>query len=1352
MGSTDQIGIVTAVAECAAFLLLRRSQENQEDSFVQEVGDLWCRALEYFLASSSSSTNRGNDENLCRVVGTSLDRIDRACQEREDSSVYQVKAWFWNERMPSALEQPGENLRRLLAVLMEKPEKHADSQLQKLIKTRVLETLSSVKAPPDQGVHKVLVAGFEYVGASRLFDENVAGALEQFLLNQLLGWAVIHTSQRTRGHGLAVKRDFALLRLCYGAISPPAKQTSLLQTFVHEIVKADCKLSALVAGLEELCRKNDPNIETIRSEVLDNLCIRSVQEAMNRTENHVDATDVNCYLRACIGLNPALTGGLVERTTVSAIVGVVLERCSFTQKSSEASALLLGTLLEAAAKELLGDDEHNVHHALLSAWRFGEAAWDTHAMSLLKAKPEHFPKLCREARSELSQLYSALSAQHSMNETSAPDIQSWSAGASRLFLAARDKDVVGDGNRISISQLVLEGLDYWASDEQTNSDVLLCVLHYLLEGLASASDTIGLDELTGDGDSFLHLLLGISSGPTPFAGSRHHDTRISHILNLLKQRSTLANGTIESWCAALTKMLPSEMRSGSQLHKLKACVSLLSELVGERMMPLVLNGVNDTRTKLDQSEVREGVTYWYARQPQDPLVRVQVVKIHTDDYPHLYFTVKPLEGESSEERQTEATRLRTWGDMSLDDAVAALPSDEREYRDTFGSSVLETLVKPWLVAPVQDAPAAVQLVASECLNLVIFQCGLVGRSGIGSMKYDVLQILQKLQQDVVSNLDVDTAASEVSLRNLTSALGIGWSTPPSRHTLLATKFEPSITDALVQLDYEPRDSSLDIALLEWFVVCPLHCVGDANREKAFSLFHRVALSALLRVKGRPADSTKVALLVMKICCQVVGWDSLPESAKERDVYSEVLSILASSFPAATATLPLQTASPKPVFWHETTVAFLTTMQRGRKSLVAHAAKRNADSLVEAFFVKTKRWFAFRLLLSACQEWNGVEIELEDFGDDDDDDKVSELLHPETQQRLKVWQEGLIEEEASELRDDVCIVGQCLPEKIMTETETWIEDTEFVERVKDETILTGRMLTWMCLLEIMDSACSSDSGRIRGGFSAYLRNSGAANLILNLVLLHLPLDDKTTGSLLSRKKDSSSLLLSSWKDLVVADETCLVPSELAPVVLQRTAQVLPTLTKLWWEETCPKSLTGAVSRFVEDRVAPESLRLELARLQQQQEGLGELLVTGSVLTRQVSATYEQDDCQLSVVIQVPANFPLRNVRVDGRKTLGIPEKRWKRWALLIRRMLNNQDGTLLDALKLWKENVDKEFEGVEPCPVCYSVLSVKTHELPTLQCRTCKNRFHASCLYKWFNTSGKSQCVLCQQPWSGTHVC
>lgn len=172
--------------------------------------------------------------------------------------------------------------------------------------------------------------------------------------------------------------------------------------------------------------------------------------------------------------------------------------------------------------------------------------------------------------------------------------------------------------------------------------------------------------------------------------------------------------------------------------------------------------------------------------------------------------------------------------------------------------------------------------------------------------------------------------------------------------------------------------------------------------------------------------------------------------------------------------------------------------------------------------------------------------------------------------------------------------------------------------------------------------------------------------------------------------------------------------------------------------------------MESVVAPATLQRELVRIKEA-TSFGEMTVSGSCVSRELIATYEQDECQLSVVIRMPSTFPLRNVEVDCQKTMGIPENRWRRWALQIMLMLNNQDGSVLDALLLWKKNVDKEFEGVEPCPVCYSVLCIKTHQMPNLECKTCHNRFHTACLYKWFQSSGKSQCVMCQQPWSGTKV-
>lgn len=61
----------------------------------------------------------------------------------------------------------------------------------------------------------------------------------------------------------------------------------------------------------------------------------------------------------------------------------------------------------------------------------------------------------------------------------------------------------------------------------------------------------------------------------------------------------------------------------------------------------------------------------------------------------------------------------------------------------------------------------------------------------------------------------------------------------------------------------------------------------------------------------------------------------------------------------------------------------------------------------------------------------------------------------------------------------------------------------------------------------------------------------------------------------------------------------------------------------------------------------------------------------------------------------------------------------------------QNGSILDGLALWKRNVDKRFEGVEECMICFYVLHGATCHLPKLTCRTCRKRFHSACLVSPF---------------------
>ena len=205
------------------------------------------------------------------------------------------------------------------------------------------------------------------------------------------------------------------------------------------------------------------------------------------------------------------------------------------------------------------------------------------------------------------------------------------------------------------------------------------------------------------------------------------------------------------------------------------------------------------------------------------------------------------------------------------------------------------------------------------------------------------------------------------------------------------------------------------------------------------------------------------------------------------------------------------------------------------------------------------------------------------------------------------------------------------------------------------------------------------------------------------------------------------------------------------VLARIVLVFPGLVRHWWSNDCPRAAQPAMQNFIEKEMAPTIAQREITALRNNGTGGASaddgLTVTGSALTREITAVYAKEECNLEIVIRLPKAYPLRNVEVDCRKRLGVSESRWRRWVLQIVTLLSNQDACVQQAVDLWKKNVDREFEGLEPCPICYSILHPKNLALPSLECGTCKNKFHPECLYKWFNTSHKSKCPMCQQPFN-----
>lgn len=196
--------------------------------------------------------------------------------------------------------------------------------------------------------------------------------------------------------------------------------------------------------------------------------------------------------------------------------------------------------------------------------------------------------------------------------------------------------------------------------------------------------------------------------------------------------------------------------------------------------------------------------------------------------------------------------------------------------------------------------------------------------------------------------------------------------------------------------------------------------------------------------------------------------------------------------------------------------------------------------------------------------------------------------------------------------------------------------------------------------------------------------------------------------------------------------------------------LPVSARLWFSELRDKGAAAALERFTAAVVSPGLLAAEYAAVQELAAQVGrfdKFSVRSIPGSREVVAALEVEEGHLlELVVKLPAALPLRPPEATCRRSVGVQEARLRKWLLSITAFLRAQNGAVAGAIRLWKRNVDNEFEGQEDCLICFSIIQPSTGQLPRLACRTCRKRFHGTCLYKWFSSSGKSNCPHCQSPW------
>nr|CAD7447402.1 unnamed protein product [Timema bartmani] len=283
------------------------------------------------------------------------------------------------------------------------------------------------------------------------------------------------------------------------------------------------------------------------------------------------------------------------------------------------------------------------------------------------------------------------------------------------------------------------------------------------------------------------------------------------------------------------------------------------------------------------------------------------------------------------------------------------------------------------------------------------------------------------------------------------------------------------------------------------------------------------------------------------------------------------------------------------------------------------------------------------------------------------------------------------------------------------------------------------LAYLLLWDIVLDMCGWAGAQLRYHYAAGLSNKGLMQTLLQTVFCLMP---EEILRLLDVKGSKISEVLMSGLNLKYGvssrSETL---QDLACWMYFCSLRRLPAMVRQWWSGEEPR-VASLVEKVTTRYMSPLLCSLEMQSVQKENTRTGNMAVKVHPTAREVVAVYHVDEVSLELSIQLPLNHPLGPVVVESSKQM-VDTSQWRNWLMQLNVFLTYQNGSLWDGLALWKSNLDKRFEGIEECYICFSVIHGSNFQIPKLCCSTCKKKFHSPCLYKWFSTSNKATCPICR---------
>ena len=291
-----------------------------------------------------------------------------------------------------------------------------------------------------------------------------------------------------------------------------------------------------------------------------------------------------------------------------------------------------------------------------------------------------------------------------------------------------------------------------------------------------------------------------------------------------------------------------------------------------------------------------------------------------------------------------------------------------------------------------------------------------------------------------------------------------------------------------------------------------------------------------------------------------------------------------------------------------------------------------------------------------------------------------------------------------------------------------------------------LLSWSLVFD----AYSTSSFKIRSDFTESLKADNTVDPLLNFIFDVLGHSAAHPLNLDKAGLHTEQILN---YDIKIADSE---PEEksmqwLLVYLFYRVLQYTPGLFKRWYMDCRSKQTKLSVESWTTKFFSPLIISGALDEVQNWADNQEppaadeqELVVKVSRNAKEITAGYEIDESQASIAIKIPPSYPLESVAVIGLQRVAVPEKKWQSWLMTTQGVITFSNGNIVDGLQVFKRNIVGAMKGQAECAICYSIISTDKR-MPDKRCGTCKNLFHRSCLYKWFQTSNQNTCPLCRNP-------